>query len=165
MPKTIVIQESTPINTSLETLWKIAADDFAHIDRWDANVKSSRPLGNPRLGAKVGGRICNQYGGRKTVEELVKFDDDAKSFTYKITEGLPGFVVSAHNTWNLENSGVEATILTMKISMQVKGILGTLMSGPMKSQMSKVLRNAQNELKHYAETGRPHSRKAKKIGN
>lgn len=39
--------------------------------------------------------------------------------------------------------------------MVVSGILGTIMQGPMKSQMGKVLANAQEELKHYIEKSEP----------
>ena len=55
------------------------------------------------------------------------------------------------------------TQLTMTVRIEVKGILGVLMSGMMKHQMSKVLRNAQEELKHFIEYESPHPRKQRKL--
>ncbi|MEM8983011.1 MAG: SRPBCC family protein [Pseudomonadota bacterium] len=163
MRKTVAIEESTAIDAALEDVWKVSAHDFEHIDRWDANVRSSQQNGSPKSDAPVGGRVCNMYNGRETVENFVEYDESKHRFAYEITKGLPGFVISARNTWTHDAASPGKTRLTMNITMQVEGILGTLMQAPMKSQMGKVLRNAQEELKHYIETGRPHSRKLKKM--
>lgn len=163
MPKDVSIEESVLIDAAIDDVWRVSAHEFEHIDRWDANVRASSARGAARMGAKVGGRVCKQYSGRNTVEEFVDYDDASHTFTYAITEGLPGFVVHAHNQWTLKPIGTGKTKLTMRVEMQVKGLLGTLMAGPMKSQMGKVLRNAQGELRHYIETGSPHPRKQKKL--
>ena len=163
MPKTVIIEKSTVINAPIDQVWTISADEFQNIDRWDGNVKSSSVTGTAQGQAPVGGRVCAMYNGRETVESLVEYDAAQRSFTYEITKGLPGFVVSARNVWSHETLAGDRTRLTMRVVMQVKGIIGTVMSGPMKSQMGKVLENAQEELKHFVETGKPHSRKARQI--
>ncbi|MEL7536879.1 MAG: SRPBCC family protein [Pseudomonadota bacterium] len=163
MPKSLKISESIVINAPLDVVWNVSANQFEHIDRWDGNVRSSRATGAPFGGAPVGGRVCSMYNGSETVEALVSFDDEQRSFVYEIKKGLPGFVVSARNTWQHSGAAAGKTHLSMTVDLEVKGILGTLMRGPMKSQMGKVLRNAQQELKHYAETGNPHPRKQKKL--
>ena len=162
MSKAVTIEESITIDESAEKLWEVCADEFEHIDKWDSNVKSSSARGEPIGASKTGGRVCHQYNGRKTVEDLVKFDAFRQRFTYAITEGLPGFVVSAENTWRLHELETNKTQLTMRLEMRVKGLMGTLMKKPMKSQMGKVLRNAQEELKHYVEHSQHHPRKQKK---
>ena len=163
MPKIVSIERTTVINAPLEHLWKVSADEFEHIDRWDGNVKSSHPSGNTVVNAPVGGRVCNLYSGGKTVERFIEFDNSKYTFTYEIAEGLPGFVISARNTWLHEAVAGNKTKLTMRVVMRVKGILGRIMQCPMKLQMGKVLGTAQEELKHYIETGQPHPRKRKKM--
>ncbi|MEM9151879.1 MAG: SRPBCC family protein [Cyanobacteria bacterium P01_F01_bin.3] len=163
MPKVVSIEKSTIINVPVEDLWKVSADKFGQIDRWDGNVKASRPSGSAIVGAPVGGRVCDLYSGGKTVESLIIYDDSAYMFAYEITEGLPGFVISARNTWTHEAITRNQTKLTMRVVMRVKGILGTIMRCPMKLQMGNVLNNAQEELKYYIETGQPHPRKRKKM--
>lgn len=162
MPKTVSIEESVVIDAPVEQVWKISAVEFEHIDRWDANVRASSAQGAAITDAEIGGRVCHQYNGRQTVENLTLYDEASHTFTYAITEGLPGFVVAAQNTWVFDARVTGQTKLTMRVVMQVEGWLGAVMQRPMRSQMGKVLRNAQQELKHYAETGRPHPRKAKK---
>lgn len=163
MPKIVSIERSTVINVPVERLWEVSADEFEHIDRWDGNVKSSHPSVNAVVNAPVGGRVCNLYSGGKTVERFIEFDNSKHTFTYEIAEGLPGFVISARNIWMHEAIAENKTKLTMRIVMRVKGILGTIMRCPMNWQMGKVLDNAQEELKHYTETGQPHPRKLKKM--
>ena len=161
MPKIVSIERSAIINVPVERLWQLSADEFEHIDRWDGNVKSSRSSDDVMTSASVGGRVCDLYSGGKTVERFIEFDNSRYTFTYEITEGLPGFVISARNTWTHKAVPGNKTKLTMHIVMRVKGILGRIMQCPMKFQMGKVLENAQAELKHYIETGQPHPRKRK----
>ncbi|MEM1138829.1 MAG: SRPBCC family protein [Pseudomonadota bacterium] len=162
MAKPVSIERSTVIEAPIEVVWRVSAQEFEHIDRWDGNVKHSRPNGPATGGAPVGGRICDLYGGGQTIERFVAFDPANCAFAYEITKGLPGFVTAARNTWRLEALAGNTTRLTMRVDMGVKGLLGAIMRGPMTSQMGKVLTRAQDELKHYVETGEPHPRKRKK---
>ncbi|MEM7620951.1 MAG: SRPBCC family protein [Pseudomonadota bacterium] len=163
MTKTVIIEKNTVIDMPIDRVWQVSAVEFAHIDRWDGNVKTSDPIASGPTGENIGGRVCKMYNKRKTVERIVEFDEGRRTFAYEITEGLPGFVILARNTWTHQAIANNSTKLTMRLMMQVRGLLGTLMKAPMKSQMSKVLSKAQEELKHYAETGQPHSRKRKKM--
>ena len=162
MPITVATEQTTIIDAPLENVWQVSAQDFEHIDRWDANVKASRQSGAADNGEPVGGRVCALYSGSEIVENFVEFDENHHRFVYEITKGLPGFVISARNTWTHEAISPSKTRLTMNVTMNVKGVLGTIMQTPMKFQMGKVLRNVQEELKHFVETGKPHPRKVKK---
>ncbi|MEN1728961.1 MAG: SRPBCC family protein [Pseudomonadota bacterium] len=164
MNKTITIERNISIDAPIEQVWRVSAEEFEDIDRWDANVKSSISNEHPVSGSASAGRICTQYNGRKIVEELIETDVDRTSFSYRISKGLPGFVESAINTWRLEKSSSTQTRLTMTVIIQVRGLIGTMMSVPMKAQMGKILGNAQEELKHFIEKGLPHPRKSAKLG-
>lgn len=164
MPSTVIIEKSIVINAPIDAVWKVSAAEFEHIERWDANVQASRA--QPRqtsVQAPVGGRVCDLYSGGQTTEKFVEYDERTYRFAYEITSGLPGFVVSAKNIWIHETVAGGKTRLTMRVIMAVKGLLGAIMKGPMRAQMGKVLGNAQQELKHYVETGSPHPRKRKKM--
>ncbi|MEM0929845.1 MAG: SRPBCC family protein [Pseudomonadota bacterium] len=162
MPKLIVIERSCVIDAPIDKVWEVSATDFEQIDRWDANVKASRAEGTATAGAPIGGRVCDLYSGGQTVEVFTHYDPKNHTFAYAITKGLPGFVASAVNTWSHETVADRKTKLTMRIDIVVKGVLGTLMEAPMKGQLGSVLEKAQEELKHFAETGQPHPRKRKK---
>ncbi|MGF1476188.1 MAG: SRPBCC family protein [Geminicoccaceae bacterium] len=157
------MERQISINAPIDEVWKVSAVEFEHIDRWDGNVRASRSSGAALSGGPVGGRVCDLYGGGKTVERFVEFDESRRSFTYDIVEGLPGFIVSAKNIWTHDPVDCDEARLSMRLVMQVKGILGLIMQRPMRLQMGRVLGNAQEELKHYVETGQPHPRKQKKM--
>jgi hypothetical protein len=69
-------------------------------------------------------------------------------------------VVMATNTWTHVKDGDGAKI-TMEVNMQLKGLMGMIMKGPLKKNMSKILKQNLEELKVYAETGKVHERKQK----
>lgn len=163
MKRSLTIETSTTIQAPVERVWKITALEFEHIDRWDGNVKESRAFGSAAANAPVGGRVCNMYGGGTTKEKIVEFDEVNRSFAYEITEGLPGFVLTARNTWTHEAIAGGHTKLTMRIDMQLGGIMGIIMQTPIRFQMGKVLGKAQEELKHFIETERVHPRKSSKL--
>lgn len=163
MPKTVSVEKSIIINAPLDQVWQVTAGDFENIHRWDANVKTARQKGVAHNGAPVGGRVCGLYNGSDIVESIVEYDENRHRFVYAITEGLPGFIESGQNTWTHQVVNPNKTRVTMKTAMNVKGFLGTIMQGPMKSQIGKLLGNVQEELKHFVETGQPHPRKLKKL--
>ncbi|MEM1437379.1 MAG: SRPBCC family protein [Pseudomonadota bacterium] len=162
MSSKIIVARRVEIAASAESVWQSTALSFADIDRWDANVKLSKAIGEPLAGAPVGGRECRLYKGGPTVEKLVRWDPAARVFAYDIAKGLPGFVGQARNTWTHEPTGSDSMRLTMRLELSVSGILGLLMQAPMRFQLGKLLERAQDELKHYIETGAPHPRKSRK---
>ena len=163
MSRMIVIEKKVQINAPISDVWKVSAIEFENIDQWDGNVRTSESLGASRTSAPISGRVCHMYSGGKTKERFVEFDENVYSFAYEIAQGLPGFVVSAHNHWSHSAISSSETQLSMRVVMHVKGILGFLMQVPIKAQMAKVLTKAQEELKYYIENGRAHPRKQKKL--
>lgn len=163
MAKTVTIERTCEINMPIDAVWDVSAIRFEHIDEWDANVEKSEALDGVGARSTAAGRSCHLYNGRKTVEKITEFDEGARSFTYQIVEGLPGFVQSAFNKWTLKRLGEQKTVLAMKVDMTVTGFLGAILQGPMKSQMGKVLEKAQAELKHFIEQKTVHPRKMKQL--
>ncbi|NET31218.1 MAG: SRPBCC family protein [Cyanothece sp. SIO1E1] len=153
--KLMEVQQSIHIEISPEELWKITAEDFIAVDKWISGVNLAEGTGQG-LGAA---RTCtpSYKGFSKTTEKIIDFQPNS-SFTYEIIEGMPKMIVFATNTWKHELQG-EGTLLTMQVNMQVKGFMGTLMKGFMKKRMRRVLKDALEELKLYAEKGELHERK------
>ncbi|HAS47198.1 MAG TPA: hypothetical protein DCS93_42340 [Microscillaceae bacterium] len=158
--KAITINRSIQINVPREQLWEITAHYFDKVDRWISGVNHSTGSGQGIEGAVCHERTClpSYKGFKETSEKIIAYDDENYVFTYQVARGLPGFVKYAKNTWTHEAKG-NATLITMQVSMQVQGVMGFLMKGLMRKNMSKILQEALEELKVYAETGQVHSRK------
>lgn len=158
--KAITISQSIHIATSIEKLWEITALNFGKVDRWISGVNHSTSSGEGVNGAVCDERTCvpSYKGFKETSEKIIAYDEENYAFTYKIAQGLPGFVKFAQNTWTHQEQG-NGTLITMQVSMQVTGLMGFLMKGLMRKNMSKILLEALEELKVYAETGQVHPRK------
>lgn len=160
MVKTLKVRKSIYIDIPREELWKITALDFGNIAQWSAGVIESTANGTGQNGAVCNERVCQpSYKGFKaTTERFTDYDSQNYQFTYQIAQGLPGFVNFAQNEWTHKSKG-KGTELTMSVKMEVKGVMGMLMGGLMKKNMSKILFQNLEELKVYAETGEQHERK------
>lgn len=156
LEKTIHIEKSAIIAVPIERLWDITANDFQNVDAWISGVNNSEGSGNG-LNAE---RSClpSYKGFSQTTERIVAYDPEQYRFTYKIIKGLPGFVESAQNEW-IHQETSNGTEITMEVTMKVSGLMGYLMGGIMKKKMGKILDDALEELKTYAETGQVHPRK------
>ncbi|MEM9001639.1 MAG: SRPBCC family protein [Bacteroidota bacterium] len=161
--KKVEVQHTLYIDVPKDSLWKITALQYGRIGDWSAGVKTSE-------GGSVGGfngeihteRVCEPgyKGFKKTTERIIDYRPKQYYFTYQIAEGLPHMVTYATNTWTHEDEG-QGTKITMKVTMELKGLMGTLMKGTMIRKMGKILKENLEELKIYAETGELHERKKK----
>ncbi|MEM8898324.1 MAG: SRPBCC family protein [Bacteroidota bacterium] len=161
--KKVTTEQSIIINIPQDSLWQITALEFHKIGIWSAGVKSSE-------GGSIGGfngityteRVCvpGYKGFKKTTERIIDFQPDTYQFTYQIAEGLPKMVKYATNTWTHENEG-NSTKITMRVNMELRGLMGSLLKGAMTKKMGKILKENLEELKIYAETGELHERKKK----
>lgn len=156
------IKKEIIIKAPIEKVWDISYNKFSEVDRWLTAVPKSTGT-NPKMAEDTNcERQCtpNVKGFGKTQEALEFVDEKKKTLRYRILKGTPGFVKSATNTWTLsEIAG--GTKIQMNTEMEVKGLLGFLMGGVLKGQMPKVLDEALEDLKHYAEHDQPHPRKLK----
>ncbi len=159
---TVNIKESIHIGIPIGELWNITALQFDKIGSWSAGVTESTGHGLRINGAVCSERQCqpSYKGFSKTTEKIIDYDPETYEFTYQIVSGLPGMVTKATNTWShLEED--EGTRIVMQVNMQLKGLLGRIMKGPMQKKMRQILRENLEELKVYAETGGVHARKKK----
>jgi hypothetical protein len=156
----VSVSKSIYIDIPVEELWKITALDFGNIAKWSAGVVESKANGESTHGAVCNERVCHpSYKGFKaTTERFIDYNPTDYHFTYQIVQGLPNVVKYAENKW-IHHSKGSGTELTMQVSMELKGIMGTLMQGVMKKNMGKILYQNLEELKVYAETGEQHERK------
>lgn len=158
--KGVSMEKSIYIDVPIEQLWEITAENFADIGKWSAGVNASEGQGAGVNGSEVTERVCQpSYKGFKaTTERFIEYNPDDYSFTYQITEGMPGMVKYAENVWTHKKKG-NGTELTMGVNMELQGFMGWLLKGTMKKKMGKILNENLEELKIYAETGELHPRK------
>ena len=158
--KIIEIERSIYIDVPREKLWKITGEEFAQVDKWISGVNASFPIEGSVNGSNVKARTCDpSYKGfKETTEELLVYDQANYILTYRIVEGMPGFVKAGANTWTHEPQG-KGTRMTMRAKLEVKGPAGAMMKGVMKRKMGTIIEEALEELKLYAETGEQHPRK------
>ncbi|MEW7292411.1 SRPBCC family protein [Aquimarina sp. 2304DJ70-9] len=156
----ISLKKSIQINIPRKELWRITALDFGNVHKWISGVNASEGKGKGINGAPCNERVCqpSYKGFSKTSEQLIEFDPENYRFKYQIVKGMPKMVIRATNTWTHEvkNKGTE---IAMEVEMVTKGVMGLLMKGMMKKNMNKILTEALEELKVYAETGDTHPRK------
>lgn len=156
--KVVEVKRSIYIDVPQADLWKITAEDFTQVDKWISGVNLAESTGTQEMGLGAARSCTPSYKGfSKTTEKIIDFQP-TEAFTYQIAEGLPKMVVHATNTW-IHTSNGAGTELTMHTKMQLKGLMGTLLKGTMKKKMNKILQDALEELKLYAETGDLHERK------
>jgi len=161
---TINVKESIFVDTSVEALWNITALQFDQIGLWSAGVQNSEGHGTGVNGSVCTERQCTPTykGFQETTERIIDYQPEQKQFTYQIAQGLPKMVAHATNTWTHIKEG-KGTQITMEVNMELKGLMGKIMKGPLKKRMSKILKENLEELKIYAETGQVHERKQKSI--
>lgn len=159
-------KESETINVSAEKLWQIAGKQFEDAYLWATTVDHSEGAGAAKFeGASCDTRACelSASGFDRIEEKVTKYSDEKMNFAYQVTSGMPKFVSSASNDWTVVSIGPNKSKLVMKADFRVKGLMGSLMKGMMKKKMSKLLKVVLNDIKVYAETGRPSESKQKRI--
>lgn len=154
------LSQDLTINAPADRVWRIVAHDFAKIGQWASGVAHStiNKVADIPEGAVVGGRVCAVPGFGEIHETFTAYDETSKTFTYDAT-GLPFFVRRAENEWVVQEIDSNTTRVSFSADMELLPVIGSLMAIPLKYQMTKLLQNAVEELKHYAETGEIHPRK------
>ena len=153
------------IHAPAETVWDILGKNYSRIGDWASVIQQSASMEHlsiPR-GSDAGGRSCTPTLPfvRAVTEELTYFDEATKTFRYEATSGLPGFINKAENTWSVVEAGPDQCIVKTVGRLSMKQIPGALIFPVFKWQLSRAGAQLVEELKYYAENGRPHPRKAK----
>lgn len=160
----IIAESSTQMRSSIEKVWQVLAIDFDKIENWSSGVKRSVPQGKPLDGAKVGGRHCylSAVGFTEMDEEILIFDTQNHVLSYRLYNGLPGFVTRAVNTWRLSESQ-GGMYLTGRTEMHTTGIMGCVMRPMMQMSLNSAVKSMAEELTHYVDMGKPHPKKQKAL--
>lgn len=150
------------INKPIAAVWDILANQYGDAHKWVSGLNHSNEYGSPIIeGAHCSNRACETSQG-KIKEVITKFDAKSHELEYEVIEGFPFFVEVGKNNWKLHRVG-QKTQVNMNLTIQTKGFVGMIMTPMMKLQMNKITTNAINDLKHYAETGKPSPLKAKEL--
>jgi hypothetical protein len=100
-------------------------------------------------------------------EKITEYDVPNKTMAFDVFEGMPGFVINASNRTVISSKGEKKSNATLQITMKMKPFMGWLMGGMLKKNLSELIDSALDDLKIYAETGKPSARKVarmKKLG-
>ena len=92
-------------------------------------------------------------------ERITEYDASNRTMAFNVIEGTPGFVTYMNNRTVITDLGQGRSKAELKITMHMKPFLGGLMGGMLKKNLSNLIDSALNDLKVYAETGKPSARK------
>ena len=160
------IEKEITINVTAAELWQIVGPGFVEVYKWSSNVDHAEGGGPGEFeGAFCRERFCdvNVKGFNKISERLTAYDEKAMLLTYEVTEGMPGFIVKASNSWKVIPAGPGKSKLIMNASFLSKGMMGMLTRGMMKKKMTDTLETVLNDAKIYAETGEVSDAKRKRM--
>lgn len=160
------IAKTVTVNASADRLWEILGTEYLHAGRWASAVYHSSGKGDARIeGAPAEGRVCQTSLGPFT-ETIEEFDPEQRFVAYSATgDKMPGFVKNLTNYWRVTPLGPNKASVQMELTADIAFPFNILMGPMMKLQFGSVVKNVIAELKHYAETGKPHPRKAKADGS
>ena len=150
------------INAAPEKVWDILGPNYVRAGDWASSVYVSGPRpGTPKIAnAPAAGRVCQTSLGPFT-ETIEAYDEDRRHVAYSATgDKMPGFMKGLRNAWTVRPMGSGSEV-EMELNADIAFPFNILMGPMMKMQFGKVLKEATQELKHYAETGKPHPRKVK----
>lgn len=158
--------KSEPINVSPDELWKLVGPGFADIYKWSVTIDHSSGSGESEFeGAACDIRGCdiNAKGFNKVSEKLDYYDEEKQALSYIVLEGLPGFVKLARNHWQVKKHGNKQSKLDINTTIHLNGVMGWLMSGLMKKNISQAINATLRDLKIFAETGKVSKEKAARM--
>lgn len=160
------IKKTIIIDATADRVWEILGPRYAQAGDWASSVYASVPrLDLPALSdAPVAGRVCQTSLGPFT-ETIEAYDTQHRHVAYSATgEKMPGFVKRLTNSWTVRAKGGMSEV-EMELNAKIVFPFSWLMGPLMRMQFARVLKDATQELKHYAETGTPHPRKVKMNGS
>jgi hypothetical protein len=147
------------VEKSIEEVWEVMGNQYAQVDLWSTNFKSSKPGGAPKLtGLDYLHRVTQTERG-ETIQELDKFDPKNYTLSYHITKGAPSIAKKASAVWSLEIVEQNKTKVILEFKMETKGLLGLVMGSKIKNKIDAGSAEIGKELKYYVENGEPHPQK------
>jgi Polyketide cyclase / dehydrase and lipid transport len=158
------IARDLEMDVPADRVWQVLANDFAKIGEWYSGVHRSQVKLDPEApeGAACAGRISRVPGLGEIHETFTSYDPSNKTFAYEVT-GMPFFVKGASNSFAVATIDGGRSRVSLEAITHFAPVVGWLMVLPMKLQLSKLMGQLLEELKHYVEKGEIHPRKAESI--
>jgi len=152
------ISTAIDIDAPAEAVWDVVGPRFGDVGTWARAVHRSTVLGVP--GEPGSGRSCEvaAAGFDALTEELVRYDDGARTLTYQATSGMPRFVRWATNTWRVGPLPGGRSRFVMSAELMLSRGLRVL-SPVLAGYLWGIGRRTARDLKTYVETGSPRARR------
>lgn len=157
------IRKTVTVDASAGRVWNILGPNYERAGDWASSVFVSRARpGEPAVaGAPVAGRTCETTLG-PFVESVVDYDEGRRHIAYSASGAkMPGFVRSLVNAWTVAPAGPDRAEVTMELNADIAQPFRFAMGWMMRRQFDRVLGEAIDDLRVYAETGRPSERKVR----
>ena len=160
--KEVKMSKSVVVNVSANDLWQIIGPGFAEAGKWSTAVDHSTGHGEGKFdGATCDTRSCDlsAKGFSSVNERITEYDASNRTMAFDVFEGMPGFVTYTNNRTVITDLGQGRSQAELQITMHMKPFMGWLLGGMLKKNLSNLIDSALEDLKVYAETGQPSSRK------
>lgn len=151
---------------SADQVWQIVGPGFDKAATWSRAVDHATTSGSPAFdGASCSNRTCelNASGFDRISETIIEYDPSERRLGYSVDSGLPGFVIYMANNWRIHEVSPNQSRVEMTVTIHLKPLMGTLMGNLFKKNVNKVLDEAIEDLKIYAETGEISQAKQKRL--
>ena len=160
--KEVKMSKSLVVNVSANELWQIIGPGFTEAGIWSTAVDHSVGHGEGKFdGASCDTRSCDlsAKGFSSVNERITEYDANNRTMAFDVIEGMPGFVTYMNNRTVITDLGQGRSKAELQITMQMKPFMGSLLGGMLKKNLSNLIDSALDDLKVYAETGKPSARK------
>ncbi|MEO1051584.1 MAG: SRPBCC family protein [Bacteroidota bacterium] len=146
------------LNIPASKAWVILAKNYEHVGEWATIIPESAARSED---GEIIGRTCSSiYGDVK--EMITSWDEASMAYSYE-ADGLPSMFKSGKNFWKVEPINDLRSRVKMSLRMEMAPLPGFLMGWMIKSKMAKDLDGLMEDLKYYAEQGKPHPKKLKSL--
>lgn len=154
----LYFDKEVDLNVSAQKAWSILANQYDCVGDWATIIPESSPR---KENGELVGRTCSSTYG--DVQEMIT-NWDEKNLTYSYeADGLPAMFKSGKNVWKIEPLGERKSKVKMTLRMEMKPLQGLLMGWMIKMKMGKDLEGFMQDLKYFAENGRPSPQKLKSL--
>lgn len=154
------IERTFTINAAADQVWNVLGPQFDKVGEWASAVQHSAPrVGNGPGTAPVAGRVCETDLG-PFKESILEYDEVRRILAYDAKgDKMPFFVRDLRNRWQVTPKADGTSQIDMRMQAQLQFPFNLLMGPLMRRQFASVLDKVGDELAHFVETGKPHSRK------
>ncbi len=164
--KEVKMSKSVIVDVSANELWQIVGPGFAEAGKWSTAVDHSVGHGEGKFeGATCDTRSCDlsAKGFSSVKERITEYDASNRTLAFDVFEGMPGFVTYTNNRTLITELGQDRSQAELQITMHMKPFLGWLLGGMLKKNLGNLIDSALDDLKVFAETGKPSDRKQARI--